>query len=68
MSDESDIITTIEAPIYLKYNFTAGAAPTRFLTQLKKRQVDWAEPPGTRRSCVCAAAGDRILRRGYPRR
>ena len=36
MSEENDVITGIEAPVYLKYNFTAGAAPTRFLTQLKK--------------------------------
>ncbi|MEM9254667.1 MAG: Zn-ribbon domain-containing OB-fold protein [Pseudomonadota bacterium] len=35
MSEENDVITGIEAPIYLKYNFTAGAAPTRFLAQLK---------------------------------
>ncbi len=42
MSDEnteSEMITGIEAPIYLKYNFTAGAAPTRFLTQLKKGKL-----------------------------
>jgi hypothetical protein len=36
MSEEQDVITGIKAPIYLKYNFTAGAAPTRFLTQVKK--------------------------------
>ncbi|MCB1703838.1 MAG: Zn-ribbon domain-containing OB-fold protein [Halioglobus sp.] len=36
MSDEQDVITGINAPVYLKYNFTAGAAPSRFLTQLKK--------------------------------
>jgi uncharacterized OB-fold protein len=36
MSDEQDVITGIEAPIFLKYNFTAGAAPARFLTQMKK--------------------------------
>ncbi|KZX56622.1 hypothetical protein A3709_05480 [Halioglobus sp. HI00S01] len=29
------MITGIEVPIYLKYNFTAGAAPARFLSQLK---------------------------------
>ena len=39
---ESEVITGIEAPIYLKYNFTAGAAPTRFLTQLKKGKLtEW---------------------------
>ncbi|MFT4614346.1 MAG: putative OB-fold protein [Bacteroidia bacterium] len=36
MSDESEIITGIEVPVYLKYNFTAGAAAARFLTQVKK--------------------------------
>ncbi|CAA0101261.1 Uncharacterised protein [Halioglobus japonicus] len=36
MSDEQDEITVINAPVYLKYNFTAGKAPARYLTQLKK--------------------------------
>ncbi len=36
MSEEQEMITGIEAPIYLKYNFTAGAAPARFLSQVKK--------------------------------
>lgn len=36
MSDEQEMITDIEVPIYLKYNFTAGTAPARFLTQVKK--------------------------------
>jgi uncharacterized OB-fold protein len=36
MSQETDLITDIEAPVYLSYNFTAGRAPTRFLTQVKK--------------------------------
>ena len=39
MSDEQDVITDIETPIYLKYNFTAGLAPSRFLTQLKKGKL-----------------------------
>ena len=29
MSDDQDVITGIKAPVYLKYNFTAGAAPAR---------------------------------------
>ena len=29
MSEENEVITGIEAPIYLKYNFTAGAAAAR---------------------------------------
>jgi len=36
MSDEQEVITVINAPVYLKYNFTAGTAPSRFLSQLKK--------------------------------
>jgi uncharacterized OB-fold protein len=36
MSEEQDVITGIEAPIYLKYNFTAGKAPARFLSQVKQ--------------------------------
>jgi len=35
MSEEQEAVTVIEAPIYLKYNFTAGAAPARFLAQIK---------------------------------
>lgn len=36
MSEQQDNIKGIEAPIYLKYNFTAGAAPARFLQQVKR--------------------------------
>ncbi|MAT93061.1 MAG: hypothetical protein CME59_10715 [Halioglobus sp.] len=42
MSDENNVgednetVTGIEAPIYLKYNFTAGAAASRFLTRIKE--------------------------------
>jgi uncharacterized OB-fold protein len=36
MSEAQEMITGIKAPIFLKYNFTAGAAPSRFLTQVKK--------------------------------
>ncbi|MDG2412096.1 MAG: Zn-ribbon domain-containing OB-fold protein [Halioglobus sp.] len=39
MSDENEMITGIEVPIYLKYNFTAGAAPARFLSQLKEGKL-----------------------------
>ena len=31
-----EVVDSIEAPIYLKYNFTAGFAPARFLSQLKQ--------------------------------
>ena len=36
MSEEQEAVTVVEVPIYLKYNFTAGAAPARFLAQIKK--------------------------------
>tara|TARA_R110002049_G_scaffold15304_5_gene62742 strand:- start:1867 stop:2382 length:516 start_codon:yes stop_codon:yes gene_type:complete len=36
MSEEQDAVTVINAPVYLKYNFTAGKAPARFLSQIKK--------------------------------
>ena len=36
MSEEPEVITDIKTPVYLQYNFTAGKAPARFLTQVKK--------------------------------
>ena len=36
MIEEQEVVTVVNAPVYLKYNFTAGAAPARFLAQLKK--------------------------------
>lgn len=42
---ENDVITGIEVPIYLKYNFTAGAAPTRFLGQLKEGKLTGQRRP-----------------------
>ncbi|MEJ6539950.1 MAG: Zn-ribbon domain-containing OB-fold protein [Halioglobus sp.] len=36
MSEEQEVVTVVKAPVYLKYNFTAGAAPARFLAQIKK--------------------------------
>ena len=36
MSEDRELITGIEVPIYLKYNFTAGTAAARFLHQVKK--------------------------------
>ncbi|PLW68935.1 Zn-ribbon domain-containing OB-fold protein [Pseudohalioglobus lutimaris] len=36
MSEQQEPVTGIEVPIYLKYNFTAGAGPARFLSQVKK--------------------------------
>ena len=37
MDDETkNVIDAIDVPIYLKYNFTAGLAPARFLSQVKR--------------------------------
>lgn len=36
MSEETDVVTGIEAPVYLQYNFTAGSAPARFLKRIKE--------------------------------
>lgn len=62
MSDESEVITGIEAPIYLKYNFTAGAAAARFLTQVKKGILTGQRCPRCEQVYVpprgsCAACG-----------
>ncbi len=35
----SEPVTTMEAPIYLPYNFTAGAATTQFLKALKDGRI-----------------------------
>ena len=63
MSDEQDVITGVEAPIYLKYNFTAGAAAARFLTQVKKGPLTgqrcpscsqvYCPPRGSCAACGC---------------
>ncbi|MEM6582221.1 MAG: OB-fold domain-containing protein [Pseudomonadota bacterium] len=36
MSEQDDAITAIETPVYLNYKFTAGFAPTRFLSQVRR--------------------------------
>ena len=36
MSAEEEAVTGIEAPIYLKYRFTAGKAPARFLSRVRE--------------------------------
>ncbi|QFU75812.1 Zn-ribbon domain-containing OB-fold protein [Halioglobus maricola] len=64
MSEEQDMITDIEVPINLKYNFTAGAAATRFLTQVKKGVLTgqrcpecaqvYIPPRGSCPACGCA--------------
>ena len=62
MSEHQEAITGIEAPIYLKYNFTAGAAPARFLSQIKKGVITGQRCPRCEQVYVpprgsCAACG-----------
>jgi uncharacterized OB-fold protein len=49
MSEEQEMITGIKVPIVHKYNFTAGAAPARFLSQVKKGVLTGGRCP------VCSA-------------
>ena len=62
MSEQQEPITGINAPIYLKYNFTAGAAPARFLSQIKKGVITGQRCPRCEKVYVpprgsCAACG-----------
>jgi uncharacterized OB-fold protein len=62
MSDQREMITGIEVPIVHKYNFTAGAAPTRFLTQIKQGRLTGQRCPKCSAVYVpprgsCAACG-----------
>lgn len=62
MSEEQDVITDIEVPIYLKYNFTAGAAAARFLHKIKKGVLTGQRCPRCEQVYVpprgsCAACG-----------
>ena len=59
---EQEMITGIEAPIYLQYNFTAGKAPARFLSQVKKGVLTGQRCPSCSNVYVpprgsCAACG-----------
>ncbi len=47
--DTEELITAIETPVYLKYNFTAGAATTRFLHQVRKGKLTGQRRP----ECDC---------------
>lgn len=62
MSEENDMITDIEAPVYLKYNFTAGAAAARFLSQIKQGRLTGQRCPSCQQVYIpprgsCAACG-----------
>ena len=71
MSEHKEPVTGIEAPIYLKYNFTAGAAPARFLSQVKKGvltgqrcprcQQVYAPPRGSCAACGVATEEEVVL-------
>jgi uncharacterized OB-fold protein len=62
VSEEQDVITGIEVPIYLKYNFTAGAAAARFLAQVKRGKLTGQRCPGCQQVYIpprgsCPACG-----------
>ncbi len=62
MSEEREMITGMEAPIYLQYNFTAGSASTRFLAQIKQGKIVGQRCPCCKNVYVpprgsCAACG-----------
>ena len=57
MSESQDNVTGMEAPIYLQYNFTAGRAPTRFLTRIKQ---------GLLTAQGCAQCAPRLISRKPP--
>ena len=62
MSDQQEPITRIESPSYLKYNFTAGAGPARFLSQVRKGVLTGQRCPRCEQVYIpprgsCAACG-----------
>ena len=62
MSQEREMITGIDVPIYLQYKFTAGSAPARFLSQVKKGVLTGQRCPGCKNVYCpprgsCAACG-----------
>ena len=71
MSEQQEMITGINVPIVHKYNFTAGAAPTRYLSQLKKGVLTgqrcpscdnvYCPPRGSCASCGVATEEEVVL-------
>ncbi|WP_223177909.1 Zn-ribbon domain-containing OB-fold protein [Pseudohalioglobus sediminis] len=62
MADQQDTITGIDVPVYLKYNFTAGAGPARFLSQVKNGKLTGQRCPRCQQVYIpprgsCAACG-----------
>lgn len=45
--EEGELITNVDIPIYLKYNFTAGQASARFLRKLKEGKLVGQKDPIT---------------------
>ena len=46
MSDNTEMVTGIDVPIYLQYTFTAGAALSRFLTSIREGRIVGQRCPG----------------------
>lgn len=71
MSDTEEMITGINVPIVHKYNFTAGAATARFLSQVKKGVLTgqrcpscsnvYCPPRGSCASCGVATEDEVVL-------
>ena len=71
MSEQQEMITGINVPIVHKYNFTAGAAPTRYLSQPKKGVLTgqrcpscknvYCPPRGSCASCGVATEEEVVL-------
>ncbi|MEH6519270.1 MAG: Zn-ribbon domain-containing OB-fold protein [Halioglobus sp.] len=71
MSDQQEMITGINVPIVHKYNFTAGSATARYLSQLKKGVLTgqrcpscsnvYSPPRGSCASCGVATEEEVVL-------
>ena len=62
MSEEREMITAIETPIYLKYHFTAGEATSRYLSAVKQGRLVGQRCPSCKNVYIpprgsCAACG-----------
>ena len=62
MSEEQEMITGMEAPIYLKYRFTAGEATARYMSAVKQGRLVGQRCPSCKNVYIpprgsCAACG-----------
>jgi len=64
MSDNAEMVTGIDVPIYLQYTFTAGAALSRFLTSIREGRIVGQRCPGC--SCVYVPPRGSCARCGIP--